>query len=161
MCTIYNALFFVCLFFLAHENQQFLTHIQWSSLPIKGSKFWPMLGSLSHWAVRVLKCAIPTVTKETWVIHLYGHPRGSMTLNPVAEHLVVELWLPALMTSVCSGRDSNAQPSTCEANAPYIDIIVTLYGTAVRVNSLETYLYIRYWNAKICICPPKESSRDA
>ena len=45
------------------------------------------------------------------------HHRGPVTLTPIAECLAVELSPPVFTTSVCSGRDSNTQPSAWEANA--------------------------------------------
>ena len=54
---------FVCLFvwgFLVPlENFSLI----WRPLPVKGCKFWPMLGTHGHWAVRVLSRATPTVTQ--------------------------------------------------------------------------------------------------
>ena len=45
---------FVCLFKGYRYTREFFTHIETSPLPVKGFKFWPMLGSHGHWAVRVL-----------------------------------------------------------------------------------------------------------
>ena len=33
---------------------------------VNGYKFWPMLGTHDHWAVRVLKCTTPTVTRANF-----------------------------------------------------------------------------------------------
>ena len=63
-----------------HPTWEFFTHMETSPLPVKGCKFWPMLGSHGHWAVRVLKRATPTVntglpfimviSEDTWHSHL-------------------------------------------------------------------------------------------
>ena len=68
-----------------------------------GGRDSPILGALYHWAVRILlTCHIYCDRK----ICLYGNQRGFMTLTPVVERLTIEL-------NVCSGHDSNTQPSTC------------------------------------------------
>ena len=46
-----------------------------------------------------------------------GHLRGPETLTPVAERFALELSLPVLTTQVCSGCDSNTQPSAFGAIA--------------------------------------------
>ena len=45
---------FVCLFRVFHPTREFFTHLETSPLPVKGCKFWPMLGTHCHWAVGVL-----------------------------------------------------------------------------------------------------------
>ena len=57
--TIYQArqhiLMFVCLFFGANRpSREFFTHMETTPFLVKGSKFWPMLGTHGYWAVRVL-----------------------------------------------------------------------------------------------------------
>ena len=47
---------------------EFFTHMETSPWPVKGCKFWPMLGNHGHWAVRILYRATPT---ETHGIRLY------------------------------------------------------------------------------------------
>ena len=44
---------FVCLFGVFHPTREFFTHMETSPLPVKGCKFWHMLGTYGHWAVRV------------------------------------------------------------------------------------------------------------
>ena len=44
--------FFACLWFIAH-SRIFHSHMETLPLPVKGCRFWPMLGTLGHWAVRV------------------------------------------------------------------------------------------------------------
>ena len=53
----------VCLFVLGLSSHSIFTHMETSPLPVKGSEFWPMLGTHGHWAVRVLWRATPTVTR--------------------------------------------------------------------------------------------------
>ena len=43
-----------CLFGVFRPTREFFTHMEKSPLPVKGCKFWPMLGTRGHWAVRVL-----------------------------------------------------------------------------------------------------------
>ena len=45
--------FFVCVYGL-HPTPEFFTHVETSTLMVKGCKIWPMLGTHGHWAVRVL-----------------------------------------------------------------------------------------------------------
>ena len=52
------------LFGVFRPTREFFTHIETSPLPVNGCKFWPMLGTYGHWAVRVLQCSAPTVTRE-------------------------------------------------------------------------------------------------
>ena len=55
---------FVCLFEVCRPTREFFTHMETTSpLPVKGCKFFPMLGTHSHWAMRVLQRAAPTVTR--------------------------------------------------------------------------------------------------
>ena len=93
-------------------------HMETSPLQVKGCKFWPMLGTYGHWAVRVLNHATSrTVTQAT----LYtGHLRGPVTLPPVAESLAVEL-SPVLMTwSVPNGdwTPISCMRGKCSATVP-------------------------------------------
>ena len=88
------------------------THMETSPLPVKGFKFWHILGTCGHWAVRVFKRATPTVTRAS-----FNNCQGPVTLTPSAESLAVLLWLPVFTTWVCRGWNSNVQPSACEANA--------------------------------------------
>ena len=51
----WNQTVFVCLFFLVYPpTWEFFTHMETSTLPVKDCKFWSMLGTHGHWAVRVL-----------------------------------------------------------------------------------------------------------
>ena len=54
---------FVYLFVEFRPTQEFFTHLEMSPLPVKDCKFWPKLGTHSHWAVRVLERAKPAVTR--------------------------------------------------------------------------------------------------
>ena len=45
---------FVCLPGVYRPTREFFTHMETSLVPVKGCKFWPMLGTHGHWAVRVL-----------------------------------------------------------------------------------------------------------
>ena len=48
------------------------------------------------------------------------HLRRPMTLTHIAERLVVELSLLVFTTYVCRCRDSNTQPSACEAKTLFV-----------------------------------------
>ena len=78
MCAI---IMFVCLgvFFVL-----FFTPMETSPLPVKGCKFWSMLGTHGH--VQHL------LWQGTSVYN--GHLRGPVRLTPIAERLAVELSLP-------------------------------------------------------------------
>ena len=52
-----------CLFVVFSPTWKCFTYMETSSLPVKGCKFWPMLGTRGHWAVRVLWRATSTVRK--------------------------------------------------------------------------------------------------
>ena len=45
------------------SHSRFFIHMEKSSLPMKCCKFWSMLGTHGHWAVRVLIRDTPTVTR--------------------------------------------------------------------------------------------------
>ena len=49
-------------------TRYFFIHMETSPMLVKGCKFWPMLGTSGHWAVRVLKRATPTVAFSTMII---------------------------------------------------------------------------------------------
>ena len=51
-----------CLFGLSHPTLEFFSHLVTLPLPTKGCKFWPMLGTHGYWAMRVVYCAIPSLT---------------------------------------------------------------------------------------------------
>ena len=88
--------------------------LEMSLLPVKGCKFWPMLGTHGHWQVSVLQCATPIWHGAS----IYnGHIRGPVTLTPFAKCLAVERSQPVFTTKVCCGWDSNTQPSTYGDNA--------------------------------------------
>ena len=48
------ALVCFCLFGVYLLTREIFTYMETSPLPVKGYKFWPMLGTHGHWAVRVL-----------------------------------------------------------------------------------------------------------
>ena len=88
---MYNIGWFVCLFGVYCPTREFLTQMETSPLPAKGCKFWPMLGTYGHWAVRVhLLQHGPTVYN--------GHLRGTVSLTPNAERLALGLLLPVSTT---------------------------------------------------------------
>ena len=71
--------FITCFFFVTLEN----SYGDVTIVLVKGCKFWLMLGTCGHWAVRHKYC-------DT------GHPftiRGPLTLTPIAERLAVQLSL--------------------------------------------------------------------
>ena len=69
---------FVCFLGIFVPLKNFFTHLETSPLPVKGCKFRPMLGTYGHWAVRVLWCTTPTVTRGIYRIY-NGHLWGPMT----------------------------------------------------------------------------------
>ena len=100
---------FVCLFGVFRPIREFFTHMETSPLPVKGCKFWPMLGteqwgffSMTHYLWR-------------WASVYNGYPRGPVTFAPNPERLEVELSLhvPVLTTLICHGWDSNTLSYAC------------------------------------------------
>ena len=59
-CFLYS---FVSLFAPFRPTRECYTHMEMSPLPVKGCKFWPMLVTQGHWAVRNLYLATPAVTR--------------------------------------------------------------------------------------------------
>ena len=49
-----NTFFLLNLFGIFRPSREFFTQMETSPLTVKGRKFWPMLGTHGHWAVRVL-----------------------------------------------------------------------------------------------------------
>ena len=47
-------MFVSLLFGVYRPTREFFTHTETLPLPVKGCKFWPMVGTHGHWAVRVL-----------------------------------------------------------------------------------------------------------
>ena len=107
---------YICLFvwdFTSHSR--IFNHMDTSTLTVKGFKFRPILGTLSYWAMRVLRCDTSAMKHETSVY--FGHIWGSSTCTHDAERVAV----------VCRGLDSNSQPSAFEANA-----LINIATTAAR-----------------------------
>ena len=46
--------FLVCFFGVYRPTRKIFTHMETSPLPVEGCKFWPMLGTYGHWAMRFL-----------------------------------------------------------------------------------------------------------
>ena len=108
---------FVCLFvclFVYRPIREFFTHMEMSPLPVKGCKFWPMLGTNGHWTVGVLSA--PHLLQLGASVY-NNHLRGPVALTPIVDSLAVELPLPVFTTKVCRGWDSKIQSSARGANA--------------------------------------------
>ena len=105
-------------------TREIFTHMETSPLPVKGCKFWLMLGTHGHWAVRVYFSVPHPLWHGASVNN--GHLRGTVTLTPIAERLAVEL---LRLMSV----DSNTQPSTCGTNA------ITQCATAAVINEINHF----------------------
>ena len=84
-------------------TREFFTHIETSPLPVKGSKYWIMLGMKGHWQWGIFSVA------QDIKLHVQWSSR-------VADCLAVELSLPVLTNLVCRDWDSNTQPSASESN---------------------------------------------
>ena len=59
-----NCLFGFGCFWGFRPTRECFTHMETSTWPVKGCKFWPMLRTHGHWAVRVLWLATPTETRD-------------------------------------------------------------------------------------------------
>ena len=104
---------FVCLFGVYRSTREFFTHMETSTLPVKGFKFWPMVGTHGYWTGRVF--SVPHLLWRGESVY-NGHLRGSVTLTPIAERLAVELSLPVFTKYVCLGWYSNTQQFACGSN---------------------------------------------
>ena len=72
--------FVLRLFWVFRPTGEFFTYMETSPLLVKGCKFWPMLGTYGHWAVRVLLAChtycdtghpfIMVISEEPWHSHL-------------------------------------------------------------------------------------------
>ena len=80
----------VCLFEVFRPTREFFTHMETSPLPVKGCKFWPMLGTHGHWAGGFF--SVPHLMWHGSSVY-NGHFWGLVTLTPIAERLAVELLL--------------------------------------------------------------------
>ena len=76
---------------------EFFTQMETSPLTMHGFKFWLILGTHCHWAVRILQRVIKHLLWHEASVY-YDHIRGPETLTPVAERLAVQLSLPVYTT---------------------------------------------------------------
>ena len=90
--------------FVWSPTREVFTYMETSPLPVKGCKFWPMLVTYSHWAVRVFSVphllwyGMMIISEDLWHSHLRrAFGRGAVT--------------------TCRGLDLNSQHSACGANA--------------------------------------------
>ena len=89
----------VCNVFAPLKN--FFTHLETPSLPMKGWKFWPMLGTYGYWLMRHL------VTRETW-----------SSARTIDTHSCSRAFgIRDLTTCFIDLGLSYVQPSACGANA--------------------------------------------
>ena len=93
-------------------TREFFTHMETSPLPVKGCKFWHMLSTHGHWAVRFLN-SVP---------HLLWHQfRMVIFEDPWHSHLLPSVWQWSchylFLWQVSCRWDSKSQPSACDANA--------------------------------------------
>ena len=95
LCSLVDLLFFCCFFLFSvyRPTREFFTHMETSPWPVKGCKFWPMLGTLGRCPLKVFWAATPTVTPGIFVC--WSSPRTRGTL-PIADRLAVELSIPIL-----------------------------------------------------------------
>ena len=86
-CYSLNTLSFFCFLCLIVwwflSTRECSTHVKMSPLPLKGCKFWPMLGTYDHWAVRVL-----------WRATLLWHGKSLYigSEDPWHSHLMSSVW---------------------------------------------------------------------
>ena len=72
--------------------------------------------------------------------------------DAVVERLVVDLSLPVLSTQVCSGLDSNTQPSACEVNA-LIKTQDFLKYIGSKVKQYIRYSFVDFKQfVQVCVC---------
>ena len=118
-------------------TREFFIHLETSPLPVKGCKFWPMLGTYGQWVF----FHVPHLLWHGAPVY-NGHLRGPVTLTPIAFQLAVEQSLPVLKAKVCCGWESNTQPYACRA------IALTHCATAASTCIVPYFTDIReYLNA--------------
>ena len=127
MYKIFSVCLIVC-FEVFVPLEDFFTHMETSPWPVKGCKFWPMLGTHGHCPVKVFWADTPTVTPGILVCWSSPRTRGTLTY---CRRLAVELSIPFLTTYVCRGWDSNTQHFACEVNA------LTYYANAASIFCLS------------------------
>ena len=81
-----------------HPTWEFFTHMETSTLPVKGCKFWSVLGTYGHWAVGVFSMQ-HLLYHGTFVYN--GHLLRPMTLTPITERLAKELSLLLFLRLTC------------------------------------------------------------
>ena len=88
---------------LYRPAREFVNHMETSPLPVKGCKFWLILDTSEG----SLACHTYCDTRHPFIMAIAEDPWHS-NLKPS---------LSVFTTFVCSGLDSNIQPSACGANA--------------------------------------------
>ena len=109
---------FVCFFGGYRHSVEFFTHMETLPLPVKGCKLWPMLGTLGHWAVRIIN--VPHQLRQGPMVLMV-----IISENPWHSHLLPSVWqwscyfLFLRLTSVATGDRTPIEPRSpaCEANA--------------------------------------------
>ena len=75
-------LLFVCLWIFGHPR--IFTYIETLLLPVKGCKFWPMLGTRGHWAEGSLTCHNHCDTGLPFIMVI--------SADPLHSHLLQSVW---------------------------------------------------------------------
>ena len=99
---------FHCLFGVYHPTEKCFTNMEMSPWPVKGCNLWPMLGTHGHRAVRILKRATSSVTRD---IRLWRSSPRTRDTRTFYRAFRVELSLPVFTTYGCRGWDLKTQPS--------------------------------------------------
>ena len=102
-----------CLFGVYRPTRKLFTHMETSPLPVKGCKFWPILGTHGQWAMSVFKRATPTVTRGIRLLWFSPRTRDTHTNCRAFGSGAVTTCFYDLRR----GWDSNTQPSACKATA--------------------------------------------
>ena len=109
---------YIRLFVGLRPTRKFFTHMETSPLPVKGIKFWPLLGTHGHWVVRVLKRATPECDTEHPFIMVISE-------ESLHSHLLPSVWqwschyLFLRLKSVAAGI--------------YIDLIIDIVVIVIRL----------------------------
>ena len=126
----------VCLFGVFHSIRGFFTHLKTSSLPVKGCKFWPILGIYGLGAVRVRLRATPTVTRG-----INSQLRGPVTLTPLSlfERLrSVAAWI---WTTSFRMRGKRSNPML-HRRCPWLTLIFERNLQIVTLNGRKCYVHV-------------------
>ena len=84
---------FICLFGVYRPNRGFFSHFETTQLPVKGCKFWPMLGTYGHFLAFHTYCDtahlfMMVISEDSW--HSYLMPSVWPTTPPPRPKMILK-----------------------------------------------------------------------